>query len=99
MIDFMILCVGTCSFIACLAVHIFVWRKIKPLKQLVWLGAIFIIAPLFLYIALSYPLCAFTHPFKYPNPFLKPYLLFYGTLRCQPLISPRIRFFRQNALP
>jgi len=50
----LILLFGTCSFAVALILHILVWRIIRPLKHLVWLGVIFIILPLFIYILLSY---------------------------------------------
>lgn len=54
MIDYFILVLGTCSFIITLIIHISVWRLIRPVRQMVWLAAIFIILPSAIYLFLFY---------------------------------------------
>ena len=54
MINSSILSLGTYSFFASLIIHILIWRLIRPSKHLVWLGIIFIILPLAIYLTFPF---------------------------------------------
>lgn len=54
MINSLVLFFGAGSFLAAFLTHILVWRIIRPRKQIIWLGVIFIILPVLLYLSLFF---------------------------------------------
>ena len=61
MVNPLVLIFGTCSFIAAFLIHALVWRLIKPRRQLISLGIIFIILPLSAFVLAS---CFFVSKFQ-----------------------------------
>lgn len=54
MINSLVLILGTSTFIIALFIHILLWRIKRPVRQLMWLGIIFIFLPVILYVMLSF---------------------------------------------